>query len=125
MELRRAIRQADVLGLSLGSSAVSDRTRSELEHRFLKLCRRHRLPMPVVNACIDLIEVDFLWRDRRLVVETDGYQYHRGRAAFEDDRDRDLRLRTLGYDVIRFTYRQIMAEPDRIAATLRVALRRS
>ena len=50
-------------------------------------------------------EVDFLWRPQRLVVETDGYRYHRGHQAFEDDHERDLELRALGYDVRRFSYR--------------------
>jgi len=68
---------------------------------------------------IDSFLVDFLWRDRRLVVETDGYRYHRGRAAFEDDRERDLKLRSLGYEVVRLSYRQVADEPERIAQTLR------
>lgn len=77
-ELRRAIRQAEVLGLRIGFGKPSDRTRSELEHLFLDLCRRHRLPMPEVNVRIGRHLVDFLWREQRLVVETDGYRYHRG-----------------------------------------------
>lgn len=118
-ELRRAIRQADVLGLEIGGAAETDRTRSDLERLFLRLCKRHRLPAPEVNVRIDSFLVDFLWRDRRLVVETDGYRYHRGRAAFEDDRERDLKLRSLGYEVVRLSYRQVADEPDRIAQTLR------
>jgi hypothetical protein len=30
--------------------AAEELTRSELERRFLSLCRRHRLPTPEVNA---------------------------------------------------------------------------
>jgi hypothetical protein len=47
-------------------------TRSELERRFLRLCRRHGLPRPSVNATVLGYEVDFLWADQRLIVETDG-----------------------------------------------------
>lgn len=122
-ELRRAVRQAEVLGLPLGEDTKSDRTRSDLESDFLRLCRRHRLPEPEVNVRIGPDLVDFLWRDRRLVVETDGYRYHRGRIAFEDDRDRDLRLRTSGYEVVRFSEKQIDDEPDRVARALARALR--
>jgi len=118
-QLRRAIRQAEVLGLSIGAEAPPDRTRSELEGIFLKLCRRHGLPAPEVNVWIGSFEVDFLWRDRRLIVETDGYRYHRGRVAFEDDRDRDLELRGLGYEVVRLTYRQVVEDPERVARVLR------
>ena len=121
-ELRRAIRQAEVLGLPTGAEATNERSRSDLELAFLRLCRRHSLPVPEVNIWIGSMEVDFLWRGRRLVVETDGYRYHRGRAAFENDRDRDLRLRTLGFEVVRLTYRQVVEEPERVAEVLKALL---
>jgi very-short-patch-repair endonuclease len=119
--LRRAIRQADFLGLPTGS-VRSDGTRSELERRFLWLCRHHRLPAPAVNMRIGALTVDFCWVEKMLVVETDGYQAHRGRAAFEDDRARDLTLRALGYTVQHLSYRQVFDEGDRVAAILRAVL---
>lgn len=121
-ELRRAQRQADVLGLPLGPGIRPDGTRSELEHCFLELCQKHLLPAPEVNVRIGALTVDFLWPAQHLIVETDGYRYHRGRAAFEEDRSRDLRLRTLGYSVIRLTYRQVVDRPGEVAAGLRGAL---
>lgn len=123
-ELRRAIRQAEVLGMPTGQEVSPDRTRSELERRFLWLCRRHRLPEPEVNMRIGRLTVDFCWVEQRLVAETDGYRYHRGRAAFEDDRDRDLQLRARGFEVLRLSHRQVFTEAERIAAVLRRALGR-
>lgn len=122
-ELRKAVRQAGVLGLPLGRDAVPDGTRSELEGLFLELCRRHALPTPEVNVRIDSFLVDFLWRDRRLIVETDGYRFHGDRAAFEEDRDRDLRLKSLGYEVVRLSYRQVAKESTRVAHALGKLLR--
>jgi very-short-patch-repair endonuclease len=121
-DLRRAIRQADVLGLPTGPEVVSDRTRSELERRFLWLCRRHHLPKPAVNMSIEVMTVDFCWVEQKLVVETDGYQYHGGREAFEADRARDLQLRALGYEVMRLSYRQVFDEPESFVALLRAQL---
>lgn len=123
-ELRRAIRQADVLGLPIGSPPERDRSRSDLERDFLRLCRRRRLPVPEVNVRIGRYLVDFLWRDRRLVVETDSYLYHRGEAAFEDDHRRDFDLRRLGYRVERLSGRQLDDEPQRIARWLAKELSR-
>jgi very-short-patch-repair endonuclease len=117
-ELRRALRQASVLGLSIDPEDDLDRTRSELERDFLRLCRRHDLPPPEVNVRIGSHLVDFLWPEHRLVVETDGYRYHRGRVAFEDDRARDLDLRAMGYEVVRLSFRQVMDEPRRVALLL-------
>lgn len=123
--LKRAIRQAGVLGLQIDRPREADQTRSELEHLFLRLCKRHGLPMPEVNVRIDSLLVDFLWRERRLIVETDGYRYHRGREAFEDDRERDLRLRALGYEVVRLSYRQVVDESPRVADLLATILSRA
>ena len=120
-QTRRAIRQAEVLGLDLGT-APTDGTRSELEHLFMRLCRRHRLPRPEVNVRVGPFTVDFLWRRERLIVETDGYRYHRGATAFEDDHTRDLELCALGFEVRRFTYRQVTQEETAVARSVRDAL---
>ena len=57
-EARRALRQAEYLGLDLGPEIESDRTRSDLERDFLTFCRRHRLPPPEVNVRIGVWTVD-------------------------------------------------------------------
>ena len=122
--LQAAIRRAEVLRLDIGRQPgyVPDHTRSELERRFLALCRRHGLPPPEVNACVGTFYVDFLWPEQLLIVETDGYEHHGTRSAFESDRERDARLHLLGYTVLRFTHRQLTAEPDRAAATVATLL---
>lgn len=121
-DLRRAIRQADVIGLPTGRGIASDRTRSELERRFLWLCSRHHLPKPNVNIRIGEMTVDFCWVEQQVIVETDGYKYHRGREAFEEDRGRDLRLRSLGYQVQRLSYRQVFDDAERVVTVLQALL---
>jgi len=98
------------------------RTRSDLEEDFLSLCERHRLPEPQVNVRVGRHLVDFLWPERMLVVETDGYGSHRGRLAFEEDRGRDLDLRAMGFDVIRVAEKQMEKEPDRVVEVVDAAL---
>jgi len=123
-ELRRAIREAEFRRLPVEPEALpSDRAGNKLELRLLQLCRRGGLPEPEANARVSGFEVDFLWRDSRLVVETDGYDAHAGRQAFEDDRRRDARLVADGYRVLRFTYRRVVSDPDAVLATIRAALR--
>jgi very-short-patch-repair endonuclease len=120
-QARSALRRASLLGLPLGAMPP-DRTRSELEQMFLSLCARHELPTPEVNVEIGGLTVDFLWRDKHQVVETDGYRFHRGRPAFEDDKRRDLRLRALGFDVVHLTYDQVTREDALVAGIIRELL---
>ena len=99
-------------------TAGSTVTRSELEERFLALCDDHGLPRPETNTRIKGIEIDFVWRDARLIVEVDGYAYHRSPAAFERDRERDVILTVGGWQVMRFTYAQITRRPAWVAAAI-------
>jgi hypothetical protein len=104
-------------------------TRSELEERFLALCADAGIERPEVNAWIPLdegdgLEADFLWRRGRLIVETDGYGAHGTRAAFERDRRRDRRLTVAGWRVVRCSRRQVLAEPEELAAALTTLLGR-
>lgn len=117
-KLRGVIRQAEVLGYPLSDEVETDRTRSELERMFLSRCRRHRLPEPEVNVRVGPYRVDFLWREPRLIVETDGYRFHRGRQAFADDRGRDLELRRQGYEVIRLTPKLVRYQFAVVASVL-------
>lgn len=96
-------------------TAVSGRTRSDLEDEFLEFCRRRGLPRPETNQLLYLrgeqFEVDCVWRDQRLIAELDGWQAHGGRTAFEDDRARDRRLAAAGWTVVRVTWRQLGKGP--------------
>jgi very-short-patch-repair endonuclease/predicted transcriptional regulator of viral defense system len=93
-------------------------TRSELEERFLQLCEDHDLPRPETNTRINGIEVDFVWRDAKLIVEVDGYAHHRSPTAFERDRERDVVLTVAGWRVMRFTHAQVTRRPGWVAAAI-------
>jgi very-short-patch-repair endonuclease len=119
-ELQAAIANAEIKHLPIGKlpGFLHEPTRSELERRFLTLCRRYGLPKPAVNVKIGPYEVDFFWRDHRLAVETDGWETHRTRSAFEADRARDADLKSRGVDVLRFTYLQVWYEDGLVAKRL-------
>ena len=97
-------------------------TRSEAEERFLALLREADLPPPAVNAHVSGHVVDFVWHDRRVVVEVDGFRFHSTRFAFERDRRRDAELSAAGYRVLRVTWRQLRDEPLAVIARLAGAL---
>lgn len=96
----------------------STRTRSHLEEIFLALCDRHRLPRPEVNVEIDGYECDFVWREQRLIVETDGGAAHGTRRAKRRDPVRDADLMIAGWRVWRLSYEQLLRDPDTVAEQL-------
>jgi very-short-patch-repair endonuclease len=99
-------------------------TRSEAEERLLDLIRRAELPAPRINSRLHGYEVDFYWAAAGLVVEVDGYQFHRSRWAFERDRRKDATLQRAGITVIRVTWSQIVDEPLAVVALIAGALAR-
>ncbi|HMJ95271.1 MAG TPA: DUF559 domain-containing protein, partial [Thermoleophilaceae bacterium] len=99
-------------------AAGSTRTRSHLEEMFLALCDRHNLPRPEVNVHIEGYECDFVWREQRLIVETDGAMAHGTARARERDPSRDAELMIAGWRVWRVTYERLFREPDAVAEQL-------
>jgi very-short-patch-repair endonuclease len=100
-----------------------ERTRSDVEAAFLQLCVDHGLPRPRVNRTTGGREHDFTWPDHGLVVEIDGYAYHRTRRAFREDRARDRALLTAGRRVARFTASEVLNDADAVASELRALLK--
>jgi very-short-patch-repair endonuclease len=105
-----------VLQIDLGEGV----TKTELERRFLALCRRAALPSPSVNAWIPLpgeeMQFDFVWHRERVVVEVDGWDTHRTRRAFQEDRRRDRLLRLAGWERLRFTWHDVVDHPRQVEA---------
>lgn len=122
-QLNAALRQAEIQGFQVdGVGAPGAPTRTELERAFLALCRRHRLPQPEVNATVGRYQADFLWREARLIAEADSWEFHRGRGAFELDREREADLAIAGYEVLRFTWRQVTEDAAAVVAAIRARL---
>lgn len=100
-----------------------DSARSHLERRLLAFLRRHALPRPAVNEWMTVedrtIQPDFMWRERQVILETDGYATHGTRKAFAEDRRRDQLLVRNGWTVLRAAYRQL---DDELLRTLRALL---
>ncbi len=69
-----------------------------------------------------VLRADFCWSQERLVVETDGAAWHDEPAR---DRRVDNSLAALGYRVLRYTWAEVVHEPERVVAEIAAALGRS
>ena len=108
--------------LLAGHEAGAGMPRNIMERRFRKLCGDAGLPRPECNRRLLGHEIDFLWRDLGVAVETDGRSIHQRRAAFGRDRRRDRDLQLAGYVALRFTFAEVMREPALVVAALRRAV---
>jgi hypothetical protein len=97
-------------------------TRSPLEVDFLALCREAGLPPPQVNVLVAGHLVDFFWPAQRVVVETDSFEFHRDRPAFERDHQVTIDLSAAGYKVLRATYGMLQDRPESFIELVRRSL---
>jgi predicted transcriptional regulator of viral defense system len=99
-------------------------TWNENEELLLSITRSLGIPDPDTNQFIVLpdggpaIRVDFVWRDRRVIVEADSGKWHSSRQRIEIDRRRDQRLTAAGWTVIRTTWRQLTQRPHELRPVL-------
>ncbi|MBK5289216.1 MAG: DUF559 domain-containing protein [Acidimicrobiia bacterium] len=101
---------------------------SVLEQEFVDLITAGELPQP--DRQVDLGDddgwigrVDFLYRDSRIVIETDGKEHHTALLDRMADADRDRRLTAAGWRVLRFAWFDIVHRPEWTLDRLRAAMR--
>ena len=86
----------------------------------------HGFPRPAVNVAIDglprPVEVDFLFADRRLILEADGARFHDHRLAREEDAAKQAMLEAAGYRVVRLSWWQVTREVEQTVRRLRHVL---
>jgi very-short-patch-repair endonuclease len=90
--------------------------RSRMEAKLLPLLTEAALPIPQTNAKLRLAgkvyEVDFLWGEQKLVVETDGGRFHDNPAAGERDSERNHALAAAGYRFPRLGWEDLRDRPQ-------------
>lgn len=107
---------------------VDPRTGSVLESVCRVLFAGAGLPAPLTQFEVRRLDgrllgrVDFAWLEHRLVVETDGYAFHADRNTYRTDRRRTNAFVLDGWRVLRFTWEDVMHQPETVVAAVRAAL---
>jgi very-short-patch-repair endonuclease len=82
-------------------------TKSKLERAFKRFAKKYDLPPYRLNVWLHGYEVDVVFDAERLIVELDGWIFHRGRKSHDENRERDTHLKDHGYDTIRITSKRL------------------
>ncbi|HEY1712787.1 MAG TPA: type IV toxin-antitoxin system AbiEi family antitoxin domain-containing protein [Solirubrobacteraceae bacterium] len=97
-------------------------TNSSFEDDFLAFIAKYHLPTPLINHPLNGTTVDAYFPEHNLIVELDGWRYHKDRHAFETDRERDAHHLAHGTPTIRITKDRLEHTPDREAGRLEAIL---
>jgi predicted transcriptional regulator of viral defense system len=100
-------------------------TRSGWEDEFPKFCADHGLPAPIMGQPLHGYILDALFPVEKVIVELDGWEFHKDKIAFEDDRERDAEMLAHGYVTVRMTWTRIHGRPRREARRLQHILDRA
>jgi very-short-patch-repair endonuclease len=94
-----------------------------LEPRMARLLQKQGLPKPAFQHWVTPgIRVDFAYVDLKIAIEVDGFSTRRTPAALDASNARQNELVLLGWTVLRFTWKQVVRQPDLVARTVLVTL---
>jgi hypothetical protein len=111
------LRDGDLAGTPL-ERYVEELSRSPLEDDWRPWRKRHNVPEPEYNVMVGPYEVDIYYRAERVIVELDGWAFHRTKKAFEDDRERDTYMLEHDIVTVRVTHERLKGAPAREAKRL-------
>ncbi len=99
-------------------------TASDLEDLFRRVVAPLPYPMPETQLQVfepdgELVgRFDFAYPTCMALIETDSEAYHMDPVSFQRDREKQNRVHALGWTVYRFTWRQLIDDPDSVRAII-------
>lgn len=102
--------------------AASDGARSEAERLLLKLLRNARITGWNANYPFGPYKIDVAFSGLKIAIEVDGWAFHSDEEAFQHDRERQNYLILNGWQVLRFTWLDLVEYPQRVLAAIRSAI---
>ncbi|GGG04908.1 hypothetical protein GCM10007304_18730 [Rhodococcoides trifolii] len=119
-ELHAGRRGSDAAGRLLRIAAEGGH--SEAERMLLRLLRGAGIAGWRTHVRIGSFEVDVAFVRARVVIEVDGWAWHRGVERFDHDAERQNILSNAGWRVLRFTYHRVAGDPTGVIDDVKGAL---
>jgi very-short-patch-repair endonuclease len=106
------------------AAATSDGAAAKSERLLHRLLTRAGIRGWSANFAVEVdatvvAVIDVAMPERRLAIEVDGFAYHSDVERFEHDRHRQNVLVSLGWTVLRFTWRDLTGRPEYVVSTIR------
>lgn len=124
---RRGVGRVDALLRRTEGRQVGD---SWLETEGLRIIALAGLPTPRCQVKLrprgnGIARVDLLWDEARLAVELDGHGTHATRRERQAAAERASRLKLAGWEVVTFTYEDVVERPGYVVEAIRAHLARA
>lgn len=103
--------------------AAEDGTRSEAERLLVKLLRDAGFSGWRTNYPLGGYKIDVAFVVEKVAIEVDGWAFHTDSEVFQIDRNRQNVIALLGWKVLRFTWLDLTAYPERVIAEVAAATR--
>ncbi len=125
-ELRAALdRNSGAIGMLHARrllAAAEDLSESELERKFVRFLRRHRITGWQQQVYVGHRRIDFVWPAERIAVSLHGWAFHHVHDRWEGDQETTNMLVGLGWLPLIFTWKRLEFEPDGVRSELCAAI---
>lgn len=125
-ELRAALeRNAGSRGMAkarLLLTSAEGLSESELERKFVRFLRTHRIRGWQQQVWLGNRRLDFVWPEQQIAVSLHGWAFHHDHDRWERDQETTNMLSGMGWLPLIFTWKRLVFEPDRVLRELSRAL---
>lgn len=103
--------------------AADDGAQSEAERLLIRLLRAAKITGWRANYPLAGYRIDVAFPRQKVAIEVDGFASHSSPEDFHKDRKRQNAIALLGWQVLRFTWLDLIEYPERVIAEIKSAIR--
>ncbi len=103
--------------------AAEDNAHSEAERLLIRMLRAAKITGWKANYPVAGYRVDVGFPKQKVALEVDGFAFHSDSEDFHQDRKRQNAIALAGWQVLRFTWLDLIEYPDRVIAEIERAIR--
>lgn len=115
-------RRPGAVAMATRLSALESGARSEAERRTVALFRGADIAGWVANETVCDHLADFVFDAEKVIVEIDGFSYHRDAKTFQRDRTKRNAWIAAGWIVLNFTWDDLTTRGDHVVAQVRAVI---